>query len=131
MVAGKEVIDLSIQAGAEPQTASLAALAATTAVSFAGNRYWTFRHRARTTVGREGLLYLLLTVAGLVIQIGCMQLAVGVLGPHSGPPYGPLYGPAAVTAFALAILFRFWSCRTWVWRSTWSHLGHTGQVISQ
>ena len=131
MVAGKEVIDLSIQAGAQPQTASLAALATTTAASFAGNRYWTFRHRARTTVGREGLLYLLLTVAGLVIEIGCIRLAVGLLGPHSGPPYGPLYGPAALTAFALAALFRYWSCRTWVWRSTSSHLGHTGQVISQ
>jgi len=99
----------------------------TTAVSFAGNRYWTFRHRARTTVGREGMLYLLLTLAGLVIQIGCMRLTSGVLGPHSGPPYGP----AAVTAFALAILFRYWSCRTWVWRGTSSHLGHTGQAIPQ
>jgi len=127
LVAGKEVIPLSLQAGAGPQTATVAALAVTTAVSFTGNRYWTFRHRARTTVGREGLLYLLLTVAGLVIQIGCMRLASGVLGPHSGPPYGP----AAVTAFALAALFRFWSCRTWVWRGTWSNSSHTGQVVPQ
>jgi putative flippase GtrA len=127
MVAGKEAIELSLQAGAEPQTATVAALAAMTAVSFAGNRYWTFRHRARTTVGREGLLYLLLTVAGLVIEIGCLRLAVGVLGPHSGLPYGP----GAVTAFALAVLFRYWSCRTWVWRSTWSHLSHTGQIAAQ
>jgi putative flippase GtrA len=127
MVAGKEVIALSLQAGAEPQTATVAALAATTAVSFIGNRYWTFRHRARTTLGREGLLYLLVTVAGLVIEIGCIRLAVGVLGPHSWPSYGP----GTVTALALTVLFRYWSCRTWVWRSTWSHLGHTGQVISQ
>jgi putative flippase GtrA len=126
LVAGKEVITLSLQAGAGPQTATVAALAATTTASFAGNRYWTFRHRARSTVGREGLLYLLLTVPGLVIEAGGMQLAAE-LGPRSGPPYGP----AVVTAFALAALFRYWSCRTWVWRGTWSHLSHTGQVVPQ
>ena len=127
MVAGKEVIELSMQAGAGAQTATVAALVATTAVSFIGNRYWTFRHRARTTVGREGLLYLLLTVAGLVIQIGCLRLTLGLLGPHSGP----LYGRAAITAIALAALFRYWSCRTWVWQGNRSHLSHTGKVVSQ
>jgi putative flippase GtrA len=126
LVAGKEFITLSLQAGAGPQTAAVAALAITTAASFAGNRYWTFRHRARTTLGREGLLYLLLTVPALVIQAGGMQLAVE-LGPRSGPPYGP----AVVTAFALTALFRYWSCRTWVWRGTCSHSSHTGQVVPQ
>lgn len=114
LVAGNVVITLSLQAGAGPQTATLAALAVAAVLSFTGNRYWTFRHRARTTVAGEGLRYLLLTAAGLVIQVGCFRLTRSVLGPYSGLQYGP----ATVTAIAVAGLFRYWSCRTWVWRGT-------------
>ena len=42
------------------------------AVSYAGNRYWTFRYRRRTTVGREGIMFFLLNGIGLVIQLACL-----------------------------------------------------------
>jgi putative flippase GtrA len=85
-----------------------------TVFSFAGNRYWTFRHRARTTLSRECFRYLLLTVAGQVIQLACLRLADGALGP-----FGELqYSIALATAIGLAGVFRYWSCRAWVWRAT-------------
>ena len=117
---------LRVEGGAGPQTASLAAIAVATAVSFTGNRYWTFRHRARTTVPREGLRYLLLTGAGLVIQLAWMKLTIGALGRDGLP-----YWLAPATALGVTALFRYWSCRTWVWRGTWSNSRHTGQIAPQ
>ena len=117
---------LRVEGGAGPQTAGLAAIAVATAVSFTGNRYWTFRHRTRTTVPREGLRYLLLTGAGLVIQLAWMKLTIGALS-RGGLPYWL----APATALGFTGLFRYWSCRTWVWRGTWSNSRHTGQIVSQ
>jgi len=117
---------LRAEGGAGPQTAGLAAIAVATAVSFTGNRYWTFRHRARTTVPREGLRYLLLTGAGLVIQLAWMNLTIGALGRNGLP-----YWLAPATALGLTALFRYWSCRTWVWHGTWSNSRHTGQIAPQ
>jgi putative flippase GtrA len=104
---------LLVQAGASPLAATAAALVVATAVSFTGNRYWTFRHRAHTTLSREGLRYLLLTGAGLAIQIACLRLALRALGPHNGLSYG-----IVLTALGPAAVFRYWSCRAWVWRAT-------------
>ena len=52
------------------------------AVSYAGNRYWTFRHRQRTGVRREGVLFLLLNGVGLVIQLACLGFTTYLLGLH-------------------------------------------------
>jgi putative flippase GtrA len=119
LVSGAVVSVLRVQAGAGPLAASAAALVVATVVSFTGNRYWTFRHRARTTLSREGFRYLLLTGAGLVIQLACLRLAAGAPGPHDGLPYGI----ALATAIGLPAVFRYWSCRAWVWRATKPALG--------
>jgi len=105
---------LWVQTGAGLLAASAAALAAATALSFTGNRYWTFRHRARTTLRSEGFRYLLLTGAGLVIQIACVRLTGDALATGRGLPYGI----ALAAAFGPAAVFRYWSCRAWVWRAT-------------
>lgn len=104
---------LHFRAGQGPLTANVIATAVAMAVSYAGNRYWTFRHRQRTGVRREGVLFLLLNGVGLVIQLACLWFATYLLGLH-----GKLsYNVALVGGIALATLFRFWSYKAWVWRA--------------
>ena len=55
---------LGVQAGVQPQALGVVGVVVAVAVSFAGNRYWTFRQRQRTTVHGEGFRYLVLTCAG-------------------------------------------------------------------
>ncbi len=104
---------LHFRAGQGPLTANVIATVAATAVSYAGNRYWTFRSRQRSGVRREGVLFFLLNAVGLVIQLACLGFATYLLGLHGKLPYNA----ALVTGIALATLFRYWSYRTWVWRA--------------
>jgi putative flippase GtrA len=99
---------LVMQAGVEPLAWGVVSVAVATVVSFVGNRYWTFRQRQRTTVHREGFRYLVFTGAGLIIQI-----AVGSMALH----YRLSPDGALMLALGVGILFRYWSCRTWVWRA--------------
>ena len=109
LVSGAAVGLLSTQAGVGPLVSAVAAALLATAVSFAGNRYWTFRHRNGTTVGRDGGRYVMLSAAGLVIQAACIQLAARLLGL-----------PAALAlGVGLSFCLRFWLCRAWVWRAPW------------
>jgi putative flippase GtrA len=104
---------LHFRAGLGPLTANVIATTVAMALSYAGNRYWTFRHRQRSGVRREGVLFLLFNTVGLAIQLACLGLTTYTLGLH-----GRLsYNVALVTGIALATLFRYWSYRTWVWRA--------------
>jgi putative flippase GtrA len=99
------------QAGVGPLASDVIGVVVATAVSFVGNRYWTFRRRRRTTVHREILQYLVLTSAGLMIQLAPVRLIVGSPGLQDKLPQGIALG------IGLSILFRYWSCRRWVWRA--------------
>ena len=81
------------------------------AVAFVGNRFWTFRDRARTGYGRETFLFLVMNGVGMLIQVGCLGFAVYVLGLE-----GQLASNIAgnVVGVGLGTLFRFFSYRTWV-----------------
>ncbi|MBB6118872.1 GtrA family protein [Nocardiopsis algeriensis] len=81
------------------------------AVAFTGNRFWTFRDRARTGYGRETLLFLAMNGVGMLIQLACQGFSVYVLGLD-----GPLAQNIAgnVVGVGLGTLFRFFSYRTWV-----------------
>ena len=104
---------LHFRAGQGPLTANVIATVVAMAVSYAGNRYWTFRDRQRSGVRRESILFFLLNAVGLVIQLACLGLATYLLGLH-----GKLsYNVALVAGIVLATLFRYWSYRTWVWRA--------------
>lgn len=88
----------------------LATIIATTFAYFA-SRYWTFRHRERTSVGREGLLFFVLNGIGLVIQLACLGFTVHVLGQTGKFPANV----ALIVGIVIGTLFRFWSYRKWVW----------------
>ncbi len=104
---------LHFQAGVGPLAANVIATVVATAVSWAGNRYWTFRHRQRTGVVREGLMFFLLNGVGLGVQLACLGFTTYVLGRHDTLSYNV----ALVIGIGLATLFRYWAYRTWVWRA--------------
>jgi putative flippase GtrA len=98
--------------GTGPVTAATIATIVATAVSYVANRYWSFRHRERTSVAREGVIFFVLNGIGLLIQDAVVAFNFYILG----------YGHNKAAEFialnvgiAIATLFRFWSYRKWVW----------------
>ncbi|MGN6245004.1 MAG: GtrA family protein [Motilibacteraceae bacterium] len=100
-------------AGLGPLTSKTLSVLLATAVAYAGNRWWTYRHHVRQGLVREGVLFLVLNVAGLLITLACLAFSHYVLG---------LTGPVAdnvsanVVGLGLGTAFRFWSYRRFVFR---------------
>jgi putative flippase GtrA len=103
---------LRYQAGMGRLSAVAIATVVATAVSFIGSRYWTFRHRERTGVGRETILFF--TVNG--IGVGISEAPVVLTYPFHLDS-GLAYNVALNGGIALATLFRYWSYKNWVWRA--------------
>ncbi len=102
---------LHVCVGAGPLTSSAIAIATATAISYAGNRCWTFRHRQHIAIRRESIRYVTLQGAGLAVQLSCVALTAFVLRQHGTPSYEA----ALVIGTGLTAALRFWSCRKWVW----------------
>jgi putative flippase GtrA len=102
---------LRFEAGLGPLTANAVATVAATVFAFLGNRYWTFRLRRRTGIGREGVLFFILNGAGLAIQLACIAFVAHLLGLGGALAYNL----ALAFGIGLGTLFRFWSYRRWVW----------------
>ncbi len=95
----------------KPLTAKVVSVCVATTFAYFGNRYWTFRHRGRTSFHREYLLFFLLNGVGLAISVGCLwfsHYALGLTGPIADNI------SANVIGLALGTMFRFWSYRRWV-----------------
>lgn len=92
-------------------TANAVATLVAAAVTFAGNRYWTFRHRERTGMGRETAVFLVLNLGGILIQQACIEFAKHVFGSNDKL----LLNLGFLVGVGFATLFRFWSYRKWVW----------------
>jgi putative flippase GtrA len=95
----------------KPLTAKVVSVVVATTFAYFGNRHWTFRHRGRTSFGREYLLFVVLNGVGLLISVGCLWFSHYALGLTS-----PLADniSANVIGLALGTMFRFWSYRRWV-----------------
>lgn len=79
-------------------------------VSWIGNRLWTFREQRRTDVVAQALEYAAVSIAGLLIAIGCLWISHYVLGFTSviADNFATnVVGLALGTAFRFA-LYRFW-----------------------
>ena len=84
-----------------------------TIVTFIGNRWWAFRHRERSGMGQETVLFFVFNGIGLLIQLACVAIVQDGLNLQ-----GKLwYNVANLTGIALGTLFRFWSYRKWVWKA--------------
>lgn len=95
----------------QPIRAKIVSTAVATTLAYFGNRYWTFRHRGRTNMGREYVMFFVLNGAAMLIAISCLGFSHYVLGLTS-----PLADniSANVVGLALGTAFRFWSYRKWV-----------------
>ncbi len=123
--------------GVGPVTSTTIATIIATAVAYIGNRYWSFRHRERTSVPREGMIFFVLNGIGLLIQDAVVAFNAYVLGleHHKLAEFVALN-----TGIAIATVFRFWSYRRFVWAAPAGDAGteaaapldaeHLGQAVS-
>ncbi len=93
-----------------PMTSFLVATVVATTFSYLANRYWTFRHRDRSGVGREYVLFFALNGVGLVITQLFIGFTIYVLRLEGPIPYNT----AMIVGTGAATLFRFWAYKKWV-----------------
>jgi len=101
-------------------TSNVFATVIATTFAYFASRYWTFRHRERTSMRREGVLFFVLNGIGLLIQLACLGFTVHVLGQTGKFPANV----ALIVGIVVGTLFRFWSYRRWVWASKDAPIGH-------
>jgi putative flippase GtrA len=104
--------DLLHSHGVGPVTSATGATIVATIVAYIGNRYWSFRHRERTNIPREGVIFFVLNGIGLVIQDAVVAFNSYVLHLEHHKLAEFL---ALNTGIAIATVFRFWSYRRFVW----------------
>jgi putative flippase GtrA len=97
----------------QPVTAKFISVTAATIATYLGNRHWTWRHRERTGLHREYVLFFVLNGIGLLIAAGCLGFSRYILDLHTALADNIA---ANVVGLGLGTLFRFWSYRKWVFR---------------
>jgi len=101
---------LHFRVGLGPLTSNGIAIAVATTSSYVMNRHWTFRHRARTGVGREYSLFFVLNGVGMVISQACVGFTEYVLDQTSALAFNA----ALVVGVAIGMVFRFATYKRWV-----------------
>jgi putative flippase GtrA len=81
-----------------------------TVVTYLGSRFWTFRHRVNQPMLREGLLFLVLNIIGLIIAEGVIAITTYGLDMKSELAYNA----ASVVGTGLGTIFRYFSYKKWV-----------------
>ncbi|NUU23979.1 MAG: GtrA family protein [Streptomycetaceae bacterium] len=84
-----------------------------TIVAYVGNRYWTYRHRERTGVGREYTMFFVFSAIAAGIQAGCVFVSNNLMG-FTSTLADNISGN--IVGMALGTLFRFWAFRTFVFK---------------
>jgi putative flippase GtrA len=127
VVVNAAVFNLCIRVLDMPSVRSgVIATAVATGTNYLGNRYWAYRQADKQRVHREVVLFLLFSGIGLVIENGALALSHYGLGFTS-----PLADNVAkyVVGLGLGTLFRFWSYRTWVFRSVPRERQHEPEAV--
>jgi putative flippase GtrA len=96
--------------GIGPLTAKATAVGLATVLSYLGNRFWAFRHRANHSLAREWTVFFVLNGIGLLIAEAVIAVTYYGLGKHGGIAYNV----ASLVGTGLGTIFRFWSYRRWV-----------------
>lgn len=100
----------------ESLTAKVFSTVIAASVAFVGNRFWTWRHRARSNLAREYVLYFVLNAIGLgfsLITLAISHYGLGSVWPVFQTPVMDNISANFVGA-AMGTTFRFWSYRRWV-----------------
>jgi putative flippase GtrA len=105
------VFNLVLHQTDKPLTSKTISTVVATTIAYAGNRFWTFRHRSRATLRREYTLFFLLNGVGLLIALACLFVSHYLLGFTSR-----LSDNVAANGIGLVLgtAFRFWSYRRFV-----------------
>jgi putative flippase GtrA len=98
----------------KPLTGKAISTIIATGIAYLGNRHWTFRHRDHGAVVRQVAIFFGLNAVGLSIAVGCLGISRYVLDLHGAIADNIA---ANVVGIGLAMLFRFWSYRRWVFRA--------------
>ena len=103
---------LNLHLGVGPVTSATIATIIATIISYLGNRYWSFKTRQRAGVARELVVFAVLNGIGLLIQDAAVAVNSYLLHLQHNRTAAFL---ALNIGIALAMLFRFWSYRRFVW----------------
>ncbi|MCQ4085106.1 GtrA family protein [Streptomyces sp. RB6PN25] len=106
-------LNLLLSTGLQTVRASVIATIIAIAFNYVGFRYFTYRNADRSQRGKEIGLFVFFSVVGLVIQNGILYAATYGMG-WDGRLANNFW---SLTGIGVATLFRFWSYRTWVFRS--------------
>jgi putative flippase GtrA len=96
--------------GMGPLTSNGIATMVATTFSYFANRYWTFRHRDSSGLGREYAIFFLLNGIGLVIT----ELFIGFTHYVLDQRSLIAFNIAQIIGTGVATLFRYWSYKKWV-----------------
>lgn len=95
----------------KPLTAKVISVTVAMTFAYFGNRFWTFRDRARTSFAREYVTFVALNIAGMGIALACLWFSHYALGLDNVVADNI---SANVIGLILGTLFRFWAYRKWV-----------------
>ncbi|WP_329251313.1 GtrA family protein [Actinoallomurus sp. NBC_01490] len=101
---------LHLGLGVGPLTSFGVGTVVATTFSYFANRYWTFRHRDTSGLGREYVLFFVLNAVALVITWVFIGFTHYILGLHGGIAYNA----AQIVGTGAATLFRYWAYKKWV-----------------
>lgn len=102
-----------------PLKAKIVAAVVATTVSYVLNRQWTYQDRNRTGVRREYVLFFALNGVGLLIQEAVLAFAkYGLHFSESNPSDRLAFNIANAAGIGLAMIFRFWAYRTFVFAAS-------------
>lgn len=93
-----------------PVVASVLATTVATLFSWAGNRYWTYRHQRRDNVAHELGLFILVNAVGIAVTAGTVSFSREVLG-HDSVASDNL---ARILGWVIATALRFVAYRRYV-----------------
>lgn len=99
----------------KPVTASIISGALSITVAYFGNRHWTWRDRPKGKMSREITLFFIVNLIGLAIGTLTLAFSRYVLGLDSAVADNI---SANVVGVGIGTLFRFYSYRKWVFKST-------------
>lgn len=95
----------------KPLTAKMISVVLAITFSYFANRHWTYADRARTSFGREYVMFFAVNGVAMLIALGTLWTSHYALGLTS-----PLADniSANVVGLVLGTMFRFWAYRTYV-----------------
>ncbi|WP_433056451.1 GtrA family protein [Dactylosporangium sp. CS-033363] len=101
-----------------PLKAKIIAVLVGTLVSYLLNRQWTYKGRESGSMRRESVLFFALNGVGLLIQESALAVAkYGLHFSEANPDDRLAFNIANAAGIGMAMIFRFWAYRTWVFTS--------------